>query len=199
MLGLPKTTEISKALPKKAIYAKFELKPARRDHFDEDISKMAIVNAISPTTIPALQKGTDVECIYVVEVQLKKQNYDTKNIILLSKLIPQKMLFALHYEDNLQLAIYHTKLICSNWQKAGEVNLNLQGLNLDKVWDNLVITTGDITIEAGNTLTEQIAENDFRAKLQKEIEDLERKARAEKQPRKRLEMFERIKELKNKI
>ena len=62
MLGLPKTTEISKALPKKAIYAKFELKPVQRDHFDEDISKMAIVNAISPTTIPALQKGTDVEC-----------------------------------------------------------------------------------------------------------------------------------------
>ena len=49
-------------MTQKAIYAKFELKLVQRDHFDEDISKMAIVNAISPTTIPALQKGTDVEC-----------------------------------------------------------------------------------------------------------------------------------------
>ena len=40
MLGLPKTTEIAKQLPKKAIYSKFELKPALRDHFDADISRI---------------------------------------------------------------------------------------------------------------------------------------------------------------
>ena len=38
MLGLPVSTEISKQLPKKAIYAKFDLKPAQRDHFDADIN-----------------------------------------------------------------------------------------------------------------------------------------------------------------
>lgn len=199
MLGLPKSTEISKQLPKKAIYAKFDLKPAQRDHFDEDISKLSIVNAISPTTIPALQKGTDVECIYVVEVILKRLNYDPKNILLLSKLIPQKILFALHYEDQLQLAIYHTKLICSGWNQDDKFVLNLQGLNLDTIWENLVITTGDIVIEGENSLKEQIAVDDTRTKLLKEIADLEKKARSEKQPRKRLEMFERLKRLKESI
>lgn len=199
MLGLPKSTEISKQLPKKAIYAKFDLKPAQRDHFDEDISKLAIVNAISPTTIPALQKGTEVECIYVIEVSLKKINYDTKNIILLSKLIPQKILFALHFEDGIQLAIYHTRFICSNWKPEDSISIYLQGLTLDKVWDNLVITTGDIVIEGDNTLKEQIATDEARNKIFKEIEDLERKARMEKQPRKRLDMFEKIKALKEKI
>ena len=57
MLGLPIATEINKQLPKKAIYAKFDLKPAQRDHFDEDVAKLAIVNIISPTTIPALPNG----------------------------------------------------------------------------------------------------------------------------------------------
>lgn len=73
MLGFPIATEISKQIPKKAIYAKFELKPAQRDHFDENVAKLAIVNIISPTTIPALPKGEQIECIYIIDVSLKKQ------------------------------------------------------------------------------------------------------------------------------
>ena len=105
MLGLPKSTEISRQLPKKAIFQKFELKPAQRDRFDADISKMVIVNAISQDTLPALQKGETIQTIYVIEVVLKRPNFDEKNIQMLSKLIPQKILFALHYEDVIQLAI----------------------------------------------------------------------------------------------
>ena len=114
MLGLPASTEINKQVPKKAIFAKFELKPAQRDHFDEDVAKLTLVNAISPTTIPALSKGEQIECIYVMAVTLKKKEYDPKNVLLLSKLIPQKIVFALKYEDYVQLAINHTKLINYN-------------------------------------------------------------------------------------
>lgn len=55
---------------------------------------------------------------------------------------------------------------------------------------------GDITIEEGNSLDEQITVNEAKAKLEKQIEDLEKKARSEKQPRKRLEYFEQLKKLK---
>lgn len=196
MLGLPIATEISKALPKKAIFAKFELKPAQRDHFDEDVAKLAIVNIISPTTIPALPKGETIECIYVIDVQLKKQYYDPKNIQLLSKLIPQKMVFALRYEEGLQLAINHTKLICSDWMDASDATLTLQGLNLDRVWENIVISIGDIEVEEGCTLEEQIQVDDTKAKILKQIEQLEAKARNEKQPRKKLQYFDELKKLR---
>ena len=199
MLGLPIATEISKQLPKKAIYAKFELKPAQRDHFDEDVAKLAIVNIISPTTIPALPKGEQIECIYIIDVSLKKQDYDPKNIQLLSKLIPQKMVFALRYEDSIQLAINHTKLICSDWMDASDATLTLQGLNLDRVWENIVISIGDIEVEEGSTLEEQIKVDDVKAKILKQIEMLEAKARNEKQPRKKLQYFEELKSLKSKI
>ena len=116
MYGLPQTTEIKKQLPKKAIYAKFDMKPAQRDSFDADISRIDIVAMLSPRTIPALAEGEEVKEIYVLSVQLKKKDYDTKNIALLSKLIPHKMVFALHYEDEIQFAIFHTKLITSAWQ-----------------------------------------------------------------------------------
>lgn len=199
MLGLPVSTEICKQLPKKAIYAKFDLKPAQRDHFDADISKLTIVNAISTTTIPALQKGETVECIYVVDVTLKRPDYDPKNIQLLSKLIPHNIVFAMRYEDKVQLAVYHTKLITGVWAKVDDYQIELKGLNLDKIWENLITDLGDITIEEGNSLEDQIAADEAKAKLEKQIEGLEKKARTEKQPRKRLELFEQLKKLKGSV
>ena len=92
MLGLPKTTEIAKQLPKKAIYSKFELKPAQRDHFDADISRIDIVNMVSSNTVPGLKEGERVKEFYVLLVSLKQEDYDDKNILLLSKLIKQKAL-----------------------------------------------------------------------------------------------------------
>ena len=197
MLGLPKSTEIKpKQLPKKAIFEKFALKPAQRDHFDADISKMVIVNVISQNTLPALQKGEAVDTIYVIEVVLKRPNYDEKNIQMLSKLIHQKILFALHFEDEVQMAIYHTKLISGSWAKADAIELQLQGTTTDTVWDNLVKTIGGIEVADGNTLAEQIAINDAREKLRLQILALEVKARQEKQPRKKLEMFNELQILK---
>ena len=196
MLGLPKSTEISRQLPKKAIFQKFDLKPAQRDRFDADISKMVIVNAISQDTLPALQKGENIQTIYVIEVALKRPNFDEKNIQMLSKLIPQKILFALHFEDEIQLAIYHTKLISGSWTKADDIELQLQGTTTDTVWDNLVKTIGGIEVADGNTLAEQIAINDAREKLRLQILALEVKARQEKQPRKKLEMFNELQILK---
>lgn len=196
MLGLPISTEISKQLPKKAIYAKFDLKPAQRDRFDADISKLTIVNAISSTTIPALQKGEVVECIYVIDVALKRPDYDPKNIQMLSKLIPQNIIFAMHYEDKIQLAVYHNKLITGVWANVDDYQIELKGLNLDKIWESLITDLGDITIEEGNSLDEQIAVDEAKAKLEKQIAYLEKKARSEKQPRKRLEYFDKLKQLK---
>lgn len=196
MLGLPVSTEIIKQLPKKAIYAKFDLKPAQRDYFDADISKLTIVNAISTTTIPALQKGDNVECIYVVDVTLKRPDYDPKNIQLLSKLIPQNIVFAMRYEDKVQLAVYHTKLITGVWAKADDYQIELKGLNLDKIWENLITDLGEITIEEGNSLEDQIAADEAKSKIEKQIADLEKKARSEKQPRKKVEYFNQLKKLK---
>ena len=199
MYGLPQTTEVRKQLPKKAIYAKFELKPSQSESFDADIARIDIVAVVSTSTVPALNAGTEVKEFYLLAVQLKRKDYDSKNIALLTKLIPQRMVFALQFEEQTQFAIYHTKLISSAWQTTEEATLPLSGLNLDTVWENIVTHIGEIEVTDGNTLAEQIVADDAHAKLIKQIELLEKKARAEKQPRKKLELFEKIKELKKKL
>ena len=197
MYGFPQSTETKKQLPKKAIYAKFDLKPSQRESFDADISRIDIVNVVSPTTIPAIAEGVEVKEFYVLAVQMKHKEYDHKNLLLLTKLIQQRMVFALHFDDEVQFAVYHTKLITSDWSERTRHAVSLQGLNFDVVWDNIVKSIGGIDVAEGNTLVEQIKENAEREKILKQIEVLQHKMAIEKQPRRKRELFEEIKELKN--
>ena len=196
MFGLPENSVVGKQLPKTAIFAKFAMNTAKRERFDADISRIAIVNVVDTRR---LAEGKDVKSIYVFTVQLKHKDYDPKNIATLAKLIEQKIVFALMFEDESQLATYCTRLITSQWQATDDVKVPLVGLNLDSVWENIVAAIGRITIVGSNSISEQIAEDDAYTKLMKQIEQLEKKARAEKQPRKKLELFEKLKELKKKI
>lgn len=201
MYGLPTSTEAKKQLPKKAIYAKFDLKPTQRESFDADVSTIHITGVVSPHTLPALAEGGEVKEFYVLTVQLKRKEYDAKNIALLTKLIPQRMVMALHYGDEVQFAVHHTKLITSAWQllTPNSSLLTIEGLNIDSAWENIVKSIGQIDVAEGHTLTEQIAADDQRTKLLAQIATLERKMAAEKQPRRKREYFEQVKRLKKSI
>lgn len=199
MFGLPQTTEVRKQLPKKAIYQKFDLKPSQRESFDADISRLDIVSVVSQKTVPALSEGNDVREIYVISVQLKRKEYDSKNITLLTKLIPQRMVFALQFEEQTQFAIYHTKLISSVWKATEEATLPLSGLNIDVVWENIVTHIGQIEVTEGNTLEEQIKVEDVRTKLKAEIASLTQKLNKEKQFNKQMEINAEIKSLKKQL
>ena len=67
MLGLPKSTELNKLLPKKAIYAKFQMNTAQKERFDGEISRISIVGELSPATT-GLAAGTAVRSIFVLQV-----------------------------------------------------------------------------------------------------------------------------------
>ena len=198
MFGLPKATEMSKQLQKKAIYAKFQMNTAAKEKIDADISRITIVNEIAPNkvNIPA---GDEVENFFVLLVSLKRKEFDEKTIAMLSKLIPQNILFVLEYGSESKLAIYHTKIMQTDWKPTGEQRIELQGLNLDKVWENLIVAVGGVEIEQGNTLDEQIEVNEKRQKLEKEIDKFEKQARAEKQPKKKFEMVQRLREYQKRL
>lgn len=199
MYFLPQSTWVKKQIPKKALFAKFDLKTSQRDAFDADVARMDIVALVSTKTLPALGEGVDVKEFYVLNVQLRRKDYNPKNIELLTKLIPQKLVFALLFADEVQFAVFHTELIKSNWQNAEDAMLQVQGINLDAVWENIVKNIGQITIEEGSTLTEQIAVNKQKDKLLEQIAVLEKKMLSEKQPRRKREYFEQIKKLKNQL
>lgn len=198
MLGLPKATEMSKQLPKKAIYAKFQMNTAAKEKIDADISRITIVNEITPNkvNIPA---GDEVKSFFVLLVTLKKKEFEEKTIATLSKLIPQNILFVLECGNESKLAIYHTKLMQTDWMPIEEQRIELQGLNLDKVWENLIRSLECGVWNEELSLDENLALHEQQEKLQKQITKLEKQARAEKQPKKKFEIVQQLKKLKVKL
>ncbi|SDO35655.1 protein of unknown function [Prevotella communis] len=199
MYGLPSSTLVNRPLYKTAFFEKYNLKAAERDHFDADVSRMAIVAYLSPTKIPALRPGQEVKEFYVLQVQLKQRDYDTKNILLLQKLIPQKIVFALEYDEDVQFCIFHTRLQQSEWKHASEAEIPLKGLTFDDVWNNIVAEIGSLDNAAEETLEQQIINREEREKLLRQIEALEKRCRTEKQTRKKYELHQQLLKLKERI
>lgn len=198
MLGLPKATELSKQLPKNAIYAKFQMNTAEKAKIDADISRITIVNEVSAEKVH-IAAGDQVKSFFVLLVALKKKDFDDKTIITISKLIPQNMLLVLECGNEAKLATYHTKMMQTEWKRKEALSVELKGLNLDSAWENIIMQIGGITIDQGNTLDEQIAADEHRQKIEKEIAKLEKQARAEKQPKKKFELVQQIKKLKDEL
>lgn len=172
MLGLPKTTEMSKQLPKKAIYERFGMNAAAKEKIDADISKITIVNEISEDTVN-IPSGSEVTSIFVLLVTLKRENFSGKTIELLSKMIHQNILFVLEYDGKSKLAVYRTRLIQSDWKSSDEQKIEISGRNMDSVWENLIKSLECGVWNEELTLDENLAFHEKQAKLEKEIARLE--------------------------
>lgn len=198
LLGLPKGTEVQKQLPKKLIFEKFNLNTAAQEKFNANIARIYIVNEISPATTN-IAEGETVKAVYVLQILLKKRDYDPKEILLIARLIEQRLIFVLSFEEQISVAVVRGRLLASDWHSPEDDALTLNGLNMDAVWENLNVQISGVELQDGHTLDEQLAENDRRDKLLKEITKLEKLARAEKQPKKKFEIVSNLNHLKQQL
>lgn len=200
MLGLPASTEVRKIIPKKKVLEHFasDMSVERRRSFDADVARITVCNEISTVSLN-LANGKDIHAFFVVQVSLRRRDFDKQNIVFIVRTFGQNIVLVLTCEQEERLALWQTKLIMDEWQPAGSQTLRLQGLNMDAVWESVVTQIGHIEIEDGHTLNEQIALDDRRAKLQKEIDKLEKQAWTEKQPKRKLELVQKCKALRQSL
>ena len=145
----------------------------------------------------AISASDDVTAVYVVHVTLKTPDCDKKNIALLSKLIDQRMLFVLQHGDKARLAAYRAnKVLISDKKPLADWDLSLSGLDLEAIWNNAVAQIGGIDISGCKDLDETIIENERREKLLLKIDALEKRAMSEKQPRRKWELAEKAKRIR---
>ena len=193
MYGLPPSTEVNRPLPKKVIIEKFGLFGKEKSIFDSNIHRITIVNEISPNTVNLQSK--EIRGIFIIRVEINSENYDREIIKSLFKLIPQKIVMVLECGPRCRPVINQNVLIEGHWRLSDEMMFTLKGLNLDSVWENLIIHIGSIIIDNENGLTSQIAINYERKKRDEEIAMLQKRMASEKQPRKKKELFDKIKQL----
>ena len=208
MYGLAEATELRERLPKAQLYRKYNWDYAQREHFDADISRLDIVNAILPRTMPGIAAGENVKSIYVVEVSLKRADCDPRNIELLARAVPQHIVYALRHGEEVRFAVYHERLFTTDWQPIIPNSTFLtpnssflipKGLSLDAVWQNYVTRIGGFDVEEDNTLAEQIHVNAERDAIRRQIAALRRRMRNERQPRRRRELYSQIRTLESQL
>ena len=199
MLNLPEITELHKPLPKTQIYKKFQFSNAQQTKFDADISRIDIVNEVSLRTIPSIQQGKKINSIYVLSVTLKTKDYDSKNIEKISKIIPQNLVFALQYEEEIQLAVFCEKIFTTSWIHETKAKLELKGLNFDEVWENIIKQIEGGEWDSNLSLSENIELKEKKEKLKKEIDVLKKKMKNEKQFNRQIEIKAEIRRLEEMI
>lgn len=206
MLGLPATTEFNKKIPKQMFYENTKITPELKKAFISEIKSVYWGNKISSETINIVE-GEKVSEIEIFRIDLHTDSINENVLKLIDKSIPYNIVFVLSYEDKQQLWIENkqisekgsvstNKYFHTEWSSNEDGKLEIKGLNLDAVWENIIVQIGNVEIEEGNTLDEQIAEDEKRAKLEKEIARLEKLARNEKQPKKKFEIVQQINKLR---
>lgn len=209
MLGLPKSTEFNRRVPKQKFYENLTVSPAVKRAFVEQIKVIWWRNKIAAATMN-LAAGETVTEIEVFEVCLSAPRLDEAVLRQIDREIPYHILFLLEYEGKYQAwtaykeaagsgsnafrvgAYYHT-----DWLEEAALPLKANGLNIDRVYENFVRQiAGEPLSQTGKTLKESVERDRRRQALQKQIAALEKKVRREKQFNKQVQMNAELKRLK---
>lgn len=213
MLGLPKTTEFNKRIPKQKFYENLDVSPALKKVFVDQVKTIYWRNKIATTTVN-LAPGANVTEIEVFEVKLSSQTLDEGMLRQMDKEIPYHILFLLEYQGKYQIWIGYkeatafgtaafkvNKYYHTDWMNEEELPIKMEGLNIDTVYENFVRQIAGDTLQSnsGQSLEEVIAIAEQRAAIQKQIEKLKARLKKEKQFNRQTAINRELKELKKRL
>lgn len=208
-MNWPKTTEIGKFLAKERFYAQNTLTGTLKQALVDDIEKITISNRLARDTLN-VDAGTEFPEILVLKIKLKHKKINEKLLDALDKTIcAGYVLFILEYGDK-QCASIAYKMINSkdsstidrrwttNW--SDDLDLELRGTTLDKIYESLItqISNGRIQTDYGS-LASAVNNDIERAKLEKQIIDLEQKLHRTVQLNKKFEIKDQIRKIEAKV
>lgn len=212
MLGLPKTTEFNKRIPKQKFYENLTVTPGLKRAFTEQVKIIWWRNKIAAATVN-LAPGEAVTEIEMLELRLNQPSLDESVLLQIDREIPYHILFLLEYEGKYQAWIgykeaasgsaafqvrqyYHT-----GWMEPQRLPLRMEGLTVDAVYESFVRqVAGDSLAPSGGEALQDSVERDLRRQqLQKQIAALENKIRKEKQLNRQVELNAELKKLRKEM
>lgn len=192
MIGLPKSTEFNRRIPKQKFYENISVSPTLKRVFIDQIKVIYWRNKVAATTMN-LAAGAIVTELEVFEVKLNGKQLDESVLRQIDKEIPYHILFLLEYDGKYQAwtaykeaaasgtnafkvaTYYHT-----DWLPEDELPLKVEGLSVDKVYENFVrqIAGDALRSEDGKTesLKESVERDNRRQELEKQIAALQKKS-----------------------
>lgn len=210
MLGFPATTEFNKRIPKQKFYENLDVSPTLRRVFVDQIRIVYWRNKLAATTLN-IAAGESVTEIEVFEVRLNEPKLDEAVLKQIDKEIPYHILFILTCDGKAQAWIGYKEAAASgssafkvnryyhtDWMPEDELQLRIDGLNMDTVYESLVrqIAGDKLQADSGESLKESVARDEKKKQLEKQITALESKMRKEKQLNRRMEINADLKKMR---
>ena len=205
-------TKLNKIMPKAKFVKLAELSTTVRNEFNNNVDRLRLANILrqDTTNIP---KGKTVVEINVFEFQLKEKIVSDNLIKEIDSAIPNHIIFLFVCNDMAQIAIsYKEKLTTSirnkvikiyktDWVNIESLSLDVNGLDLDAVYNNFItqISAGKIEINEETSIKTAVEKSVEIEKLQRKIEQLKNKIKREPQFNKQLEMKKDLKILENNL
>lgn len=213
MIGLPKSTEFNRRIPKQKFYENLTVSPTLKRVFVDQIKVIFWRNKIAATTMN-LAAGETVTEIEIFEVKLAEPKLDESVLRQIDKEIPYHIIFLLECDGKYQAwtaykeaaasgnnafkvgTYYHT-----DWLEETELPLKIDGLSIDKVYESFVrqIAGEVLQAEKQESLKESVDRDTRRQELQKQIAALQLKVRKEKQLNKQVQLNTELKKLKKEL
>lgn len=194
MIELPKECIVDKFIPKKIFYEKVNLSSNLKQEFVDKLDRIYWKYKVSEDTLN-ISKTENVEEIEIFKLTLKEK-VNCQNIIkVITRNIPYIILFEIYYNDEVQYAIKHNDdFYFTNWNE--KIDFNFNGIDLNVVYENIIRSVTNIS-EQNDNIDEELEKDKQLKEVQKEIERLENKMKAEKQFNKKVELNKNILKLKN--
>ena len=170
-------------------------------------------NKLAASTLN-IAAGEVVSEVEVFEVRLNEPKLDEAVLKQIDKEIPYHILFILTCEGKAQAWIGYKEAAASgsnafkvnryyhtDWMPEDELQLRIDGLNMDTVYESLVrqIAGDKLKADSGESLKESVERDKKKKQLEKQIAALESKMRKEKQLNRQMEMNAELKKLQREL
>ena len=211
MLGFPVSTEFNKRIPKQKFYDNLDVSPTLRRVFVDQIRLVYWRNKLAASTLN-IAAGEVVSEVEVFEVRLNETKLDEAVLKQIDKEIPYHILFILTCDGKAQAWIGYKEAAASgsnafkvnryyhtDWMPEDELQLRIDGLNMDTVYESLVrqIAGDKLQADSGESLKETVERDEKKKQLEKQIAALESKMRSEKQLNRQMEINAELKRIKS--
>ena len=209
MINLPSSTFVGKVVPKEKFYSKCAVNTATKNLFVKYVEQIVWQNKLTAQTMAA-EKGLLVNEIDVFEVKMKSFECPRKLFEFIDQNLHHHNIFVLTYDDKAKLFVNFKEKekdetflesFETPWMPADEPAFNLSGSNMDEIYESIVCSAASDYVIASEvkqsktSLKDYIIQNKQNAKIQAQIEKLEKKLANEKQFNRQVEIRAEIRKL----
>ena len=209
MINLPSSTFVGKVVPKEKFYSKCAVNTATKNLFVKYVEQIVWQNKLTAQTMAA-EKGLLVNEIDVFEVKMKSFDCPRKLFEFIDQNLHHHNIFVLTYDDKAKLFVNFKEKekdetflesFETPWMPADEPAFNLSGSNMDEIYESIVCSAASDYVIASEvkqsktSLKDYIIQNKQNAKIQAQIEKLEKKLANEKQFNRQVEIRAEIRRL----